>query len=177
MKAEMRQSYSKAFKLRMVERLCEPGGGSAAQLAREVGISEASLSRWRRQASIPMIHSGKQEKRAMKVQRRPQDIPAAEKLRLIVQADGLDEEMLGTFLRREGIHHSQLKLWLKETLEVLKGSPRPSSPSPRNSKERKRIRLLERELRRKNKALAESAALLMLQKKVRALWEDEDESI
>ena len=113
----------------------------------------------------------------MKVQRRPQDISAAEKFRLIVQAEELDEEKLGAFLRREGIHHAQLELWRKETLEVLKGSPRPSSPSPRNSKERKRIRQLERELRRKNKALAESAALLMLQKKVRALWEDEDESI
>jgi hypothetical protein len=39
----------------------------------------------------------------------------------------------------------------------------------------RRIRKLERELARKEKALAEAAALLVLKKKVEDLWEDEDD--
>lgn len=41
---------------------------------------------------------------------------------------------------------------------------------------KKRIKQLERELQRKNAALAETAALLVLRKKAEALWgKDEDE--
>jgi transposase len=51
--------------------------------------------------------------------------------------------------------------------------------APRKSKtaseDAKRIKKLERELRRKEKALAEAAALLVLQKKVQAIWGDEDD--
>jgi hypothetical protein len=42
--------------------------------------------------------------------------------------------------------------------------------------ESRKIRELERELRRKDKALAEAAALLVLKKKLAVLWEDEDDS-
>jgi hypothetical protein len=44
------------------------------------------------------------------------------------------------------------------------------------SAEAKRVRELERELRRKEKALAETAALLVLKKKAAAIWGDEDDS-
>ena len=40
--------------------------------------------------------------------------------------------------------------------------------------ERKRIKELERELRRKDAALAETAAILALRKKVQAIWGDEE---
>jgi len=48
-------------------------------------------------------------------------------------------------------------------------------PSRRNP-DVKRIRSLEKELRRKDKALAETAALLVLKKKVQEIWGDEDEN-
>jgi transposase-like protein len=76
-------------------------------------------------------------------------------------------------LRREGVHEAQLDQWRQAadeaTLSALGGRKQRSA-------EQKKVRQLERELKRKDKALAEAAALLVLQKKVRALWADEDES-
>jgi len=104
-------------------------------------------------------------------QRRPQDWNAEEKLEVVMEAQGLSEEEVGAFLRRKGLHEAQLKEWREAALAAL-GSRRAGSVS---KAEAKRIRQLERELKRKDKALAEAAALLVLQKKVQALWGDEDD--
>ena len=83
-------------------------------------------------------------------------------------------------LRREGLHSTQLEEWRHAMLESLSDA---NSPAKRNSadrrrakKEAERIRALERDLDRKNKALAEVTALLALQKKVQEIWGDGDDS-
>jgi len=93
----------------------------------------------------------------------------AEKLRIISEALGLKGEELGAFMRREGLHDSDLEGMRAAALEGLEPKTVQRGPSP----EEKRIATLERELRRKEKALAEAAALLVLQKKFRALMEEE----
>ena len=80
---------------------------------------------------------------------------------------------MGGFLRRRGLHQVQLERWRGEVLKTLQGEPRRS---PKSSHKR-RIRELERELRRKDKALAETAALLVLKKKAQAIWGDEDDAM
>ena len=76
---------------------------------------------------------------------------------------------LGEFLRRSGLHEATLAEWRAAALEGL-------APRKVSGKEGKRVRELERELRRKERALAEAAALLVLQKKAQAIWGDEDEN-
>lgn len=71
-------------------------------------------------------------------------------------------------MRREGLHEATLRQWRTSALEGL-GPQRSTRP------EHKRLQELEKELRRKDKALAEAAALLVLQKKVRAIWGDGDD--
>lgn len=93
----------------------------------------------------------------------PQD-----KLRVVSDAARLNDSELGEFLRRAGIHEDDLARWREEALGGLGGARKGQPPS-------KRIRELERELRRKEKALAEAAALLVLAKKARALWGDADD--
>jgi transposase-like protein len=80
---------------------------------------------------------------------------------------------LGEFLRKNGIHGAQLEQWRKEALAGL-GAPLRQR-STKNSPEAKKIRELEREVTRKDKALAETAALLVLKKKAQAIWGDEDD--
>ena len=80
----------------------------------------------------------------------------------------MNDSELGEFLRREGIQEEDLERWREEALGGLGGARKAQPPS-------KRLRELERELRRKDKALAEAAALLVLAKKARALWGDEDD--
>ena len=102
--------------------------------------------------------------------RRPEDFSPAEKLRLVMEASGLSEEDLGEFLRRNGIHAPQLREWRQKVEESALGAlAKPNNPRPRKSPEAKRVRELERELRRKDKALAEVTALLVLKKKLDAL--------
>ncbi|MCW5809075.1 MAG: hypothetical protein KIT31_42370 [Deltaproteobacteria bacterium] len=76
----------------------------------------------------------------------------------MVEADGLGEQELGELLRRRGVHREQLDVW-RAAAEAF-AQPATSRRSP----ESKRIKELEREVACKDKALAETAALLVLQK-------------
>lgn len=112
------------------------------------------------------------EKEEAVMKQRPQDWSWEEKSRVVVTARGLKGEELGAFLRKEGIHEVQLRDWEMAMREGLK--PRGRKPT-RNAADVKRIKELERELHRKEKALAEAAALLILKKKMEAYWGDEDD--
>jgi transposase-like protein len=99
---------------------------------------------------------------------------AKEKLRLVSAAEGLQGEELGELLRREGVHLEQLEEWRQLVHGVLSESNAGRRPTAAEAKlAKKRIKELERELRRKEKALAESAAMLFLEKKLQAMgWDD-----
>ena len=108
---------------------------------------------------------------------RPDDLPPAEKYRLVTEASTLSEDELGAFLRRNGLHEAQLQEWRQKVEEASLGAL--GSPKKRRrgkSPEAKRVQQLERELNRKDKALAEVTALLALKKKLEMLLGDEDES-
>ena len=160
----------------MIQRMLMPGGPSASALCREVGVSQTSLSKWLRKArengggETPPPRAERREESEMK--KRPQDWSWEEKLRVVAAARGLKGEELGAFLRKEGLHEVQLRDWEMGMREGLK--PRGRKPT-HNAADVKRIKELERELKRKEKALAEAAALLILKKKMGALWGDEDE--
>lgn len=156
----------------MVQRMSGPEGITATALSREVGIAQPTLSRWLREA--PMVRAMARKKKASKGRsaRAPRRT-AEDKLRLVLQASALSDEELGAFLRREGVHESQLQEWRAAAMAAL--SPPSKRSGSKTSPETKRVRALERELTRKEKALAEAAALLVLQKKVRAIWGDGDD--
>jgi len=154
--------YSPAFKIRMVRRLVGPDGMSANALAREAGISQSNLSRWLRESRNvgDMDPSSKRQ------------WTGAQKLSVLTAAQGLSETELGALLRREGIHETDLTTWQAAAEAAL---TEPGRGAVR-SIEQRRILELERELRRKDAALAETAALLVLKKKAQAIWGDGDES-
>ena len=105
--------------------------------------------------------------------KRPEDWTAEEKLKALLEYDKLDEEQRGKYLREKGLHSIYLQRWQWEFIEAYaskKKKTRGGDPK------QKRIKELEKELRRKDKALAETAALLVLKKKAQAIWGDpEDE--
>lgn len=86
----------------------------------------------------------------------------------MLEASRLAGTELGAFLRREGLHEATLREWKSSVLEAL-------GPQKVSRADAKRIRELEKQLRRKDRALAETAALLVLQKKAQELWGDEDD--
>jgi hypothetical protein len=155
------RKYSEAYVEQFLQEALRPGGPGAYKLARERGISNGAVYRWLKAAGkIGWVSDSHQ--------RRPDDLSPLEKLRVVNEASRLSDAELGDFLRREGIHEADLERWREEALHGLGGSHKGPPPS-------KRIRQLERELHRKEKALAEAAALLVLAKKARALWGDGDD--
>lgn len=168
-------TYSQGFKSNMVRRMACPDGISASALAREVGIPQQSLSRWLRDANVAdeaanSAISGESEQKMTR--KRPQDKSPEEKLKIVIEAETIAEDQLGAFLRRNGIHEAQLREWRSM---MLSGLQKPARPSSKTSEKTRRIHELEKELLRKDKALAEAAAILILKKKVQSIWGGEDE--
>lgn len=156
---------------RCTQRLLSANPPQLIELAVETGVPASTLGRWRTEAKNPRVacHAV-----FMTTDRRPTDWPAAERLRVLNETSSLSDEELGEYLRREGLHSDTLALWRADALAGLAGA---GGTSARPTKTSRRERELERELRRKEKALAETAALLVLQKKARQLFGDaEDDS-
>jgi transposase len=171
---EILVNYTNSFKAKMVQRMSPPNAISAIGLSKEVGVSQSQLSRWLRVARTvtPMA----KERRADPTTQVGGARSAEEKVRIVMAAAALPPGELGAFLRREGVHEAELEQWRTAILEagtsaLESGAPKPSA----RGGDSKRIKELERELRRKDKALAETAALLVLQKKVREIWGDGDD--
>jgi len=165
--------YAENVKARMVRRMLGPDAMTATSLAGETGISQATLSRWLA-ASIRGVSNSKPDAPTTEppaTPKRPQDWTALERAQAVLAASQLDEAQLGEFLRREGLHREQLEEWTSALEEALAQSRQPRRPSA----DAKRIKELEREVARKDKALAETAALLVLKKKMALLWGDEDD--
>ncbi len=172
---------------------------SATALSAEVGVSQATLSRWLKGAatvtskmaplrdkkkpsppaamSSPSASSPVAASPSAASTKRPQDWSAEKKLAVVLESAGVPAPELGAFLRRKGLHEAQLEEWRAQVTQASVAALQ--GPSRRERKaasiEARRIRDLERELARKEKALAEVAALLVLKKKAQAIWGDEDD--
>ena len=159
----------------MVRRLVGPGAVTVSELGRESGIPLSTLSRWvQGAASIRVVTKKADEPKALvptdPTAKRPQDWSALERAQVVLEAAALGEQELGELLRRRGLHREQLDEWRSSLEDAL------THPRGRRSGEAKRIKELEREVAYKDKALAETAALLVLQKKLQLLFPvDEDD--
>lgn len=167
--------YSSKFKERMIVKMTGPGARSATSLSKEVGVAQATLSKWLREAKVgAMVDDGRGGGRRGRSSERKR-WTSAEKIRVVMEATAAGEADLGALLRREGLHEADLERFREEVLEAaakgFEAGRRPRGPSP----EQKRVRKLEKELARKEKALAEAAALLVLRKKAEAFFLSEEE--
>jgi transposase-like protein len=149
-----------AFKQKMVRRLTGKTAVSAMQLGRETGIGQQTLSRWLDQArSLPAV--AKKPPKPM-----VREWTVEQKARMLADGSKLDGEELAAYLEREGVTLAEYEQW---RLALSEGGQSASLTN-------KRIRQLERDLARKEKALAEVGALLILKKKLEDYYrEDEDD--
>ena len=109
-------------------------------------------------------------------QRKTEDWDSASKFAVVVETAGLSEGGLAEYCRSKGLYIEQVRTWRAacEQANALEEQQTEVNRQHRAA-DRRRIKELERELHRKEKALAEAAALLVLAKKYRALPpQDED---
>ena len=158
-------TYSTAFKEEAIRKTLLRGETrSVADMARELNMSLHTLKNWIRSpklAHFRPLPSG--EKRA-------EEWDAAQRLQALLETHALSEEERNAWCRQRGLFAHQLSGW-KQAL-VAPGKPAADTLELRRMKEE--LAAVRRELARKDRALSEAAALLVLQKKYQALWEDED---
>jgi len=155
----VRKPYSVAFRQKMVTRLTGKNAVSARNLAEETGVSQETLSRWLREARrLPSMPKKTQNKKAKRW-------TVDEKIQVLGRAAQLTGEELEAYLAGEGLSLAELESW---RLALDEGGRASTATT-------KAFRKLERELARKEKALAEAAALLVLKKKVEHIWGVEDD--
>jgi transposase len=154
--------YGQAFKNRAVARLLPPESASAQDVAREIGVSADTLERWRSEA---LAQPG-----------RERVWTAAARFDAVLTTAAMDENAKGAWCRANGVYLKDLTAWRQNATQALAG-PGEERASPNQTKQdRRRIKELERDLRRKNAALAETTALLVLSKKLEAIFQKgEDE--
>lgn len=148
--------YGKAFKERAVARLLPPESATLDELARELGVGVATLERWR--------------SAALAEPRGERTWSAAARLDAVVTTAAMDEASRSAWCRAHGVYAQELVAWRAAATAAL-AEPEDARASPQQTRQdRRRIKELEREVRRKDKALAETAALLVLSKKVEAIF-------
>ncbi len=139
------------------------------EIAQEFGIGRSTIGKWLRDnKQNGNIELSTKEKR-------PRDWTAEERLFALIETGSLTDAECTVWCRRNGIYPHHLDQWKKETISAMSSH----SNKKQNKKERtlkKEITSLKKDLSRKDRALAETAALLVLKKKVQEIWgEPEDE--
>ena len=172
--------YPDVFKNAMIKKMTGTDAISATALSKQIDVPQVTLSKWLRLAGVDPSYgfpnNAHEYTKMAKItnSKRPNDWSAEDKLKIIVEASSLDDEQIGAFLRSKGLHQTHLDQWRSQMLNGLQNGSSKKKPRRKNV-DAKRIRALEKELNRKDKALAETAALLVLKKKVQEIWGDEDD--
>ena len=148
--------YGQVFKERAVARLLPPESSSVVTVARELGVAPATLERWRAQA--------------LAEPERQRVWTATARLEAVIATAALDEAGRSAWCREQGVYPSELESWRQSATAAL-AEPEEARASPQQTRQhQRRIKELERQLTRKDKALAEAAALLVLSKKLSAIF-------
>jgi transposase-like protein len=163
----MRKQYSDAFIEQALIKVYSRGDKrSVRDVAEEINVGYETLKNWLKRKSLDDVSTS-----AVK-EKRPQDWQRDEQLAALMETHGLGEEALQAWCRAHGIFPHHLDSW--RTSFITEQAPAPVSEGRVLKTLKNENDELKAELRRKDKALAEAAALLVLQKKFRALWDNED---
>jgi transposase len=148
--------YGEAFRNRAVARLLPPESAKVGEVSREIGVSVQTLERWREDAQSRPARGRAWTARA--------------RLEAVITTAAMDEAGKSAWCREHGAYPAELDQWCASATAAL-ADPEEARASPQATRaDKKRIKELERELLRKDRALAETAALLVLSKKVAAIF-------
>jgi transposase-like protein len=159
----MKTNYSDAFVEQAIVKLLSRGERTIESVAQELNINYHTARNWVKKGMANKAGNSQAK------EKRPQDWSVQEQLLALHETHGLSGEALQAWCRERGLFAHHLTSWQAAFCAPMKAA---SSTGELRSLQDENAQL-KRELVRKGKALAEAAALLILQKKFRALWEDE----
>jgi len=172
----MSTKFSQSFKQQAVKKaIMREEGISVKKIANELLIGYSTLQRWILQTKNHELESKacfSSNEGLMKQEKRPEDWSSQEKLAIIIKCGALDDNGMNQLCRSQGIYPHHVKQWTKD---MIKSDSSKTKTPPATSQMKRKIKALQKELNRKEKALAETAALLVLQKKVNFHWNTDGE--
>jgi len=177
----MSTRYSQSFKIQAVKKaLTLSPEESIIDLAGTLGVHYSTLRKWKikfkdQEFSFPS-NDNNTSIGMMKKEKRPQDWSSEEKLNMVISCASLDAEALSSVCREQGVYPHHVNQWQQEFLQGMKTNPKAKIPIETKNL-RLEIKALKKDLNRKNKALAETAALLVLQKKVNEIWGNDEDNL
>lgn len=165
----MQHKYSTEFKDSIIKKMMPPNPISVSQLVKETGVSDVTLYKWRKDyRNLGIAVPANQNK--------PDQWTAEDKLAVVIETASFNEAQLSEYCRSKGFYPEQVNEWKTSALTGYQNSQQLKKEKTLNQQQdKKKIKQLEAELRRKEKALAETAALLVLSKKCQAIWGESEE--
>lgn len=169
-KNNLKRTYTKEFKDSILKRLDHPSNETVSSLAEELNISKSTIYQWVR------TNNKKQKNNPINLKSK-NNWSSQDKFHIVLETATLSQNELAEYCRRKGIYLEEIKAWKEQCLNANTVSIKVDSEKLKNNlkEEQRKNKELQRELTRKEKALAETAALLVLRKKAQAIWGDEEE--
>ena len=173
----MSSRYNESFKRQAVEKaLSRSEGATLAEVSDLLGIGHSTLQKW-------IVKFGRQQPGSdldrdntsiggVKKEKRPQDWSPEERLDMVIVCGSLEAAAMNQLCRERGLYAHHVTQWRQD---FISGSKVPARSDAKGLKDE--VRELKKELNRKDRALAETAALLVLQKKVRAIWGNDEDNL
>jgi transposase-like protein len=161
------KSYNQSFRENAVQTLLAPGSRGLKATASKLDLSPSTLYSWKRKYASSS---------SMKKSEKFNNWTPEKKLDVVIKAGSMNEEELGEFLRSNGLYSSDLEALRSECLPASTSKGRPKL-DPEVHHLRKQVKSLSSDLQRKDAALAEYSARVILLKKSHEIWgtKEEDE--
>ena len=161
--------YSKEFKDSILKRLNQPSNETVASVSEETNVPKATIYQW-------IKNNNKSEKSNPVNLKSKANWTSEDKFHIVLETAAFSESELAEYCRRKGIYVEEVKSWKEQCLSANTAVKENPTKLKDSLKEEQTInKELKKELRRKEKALAETAALLVLRKKAHAIWGDDEE--
>jgi transposase len=159
--------YPEEIKKEVLARVTGSEKESITKVSLDKKINKGTIYKWIKEAEV---------KAGIKILRLNGDWTTEEKFHMVLESATLSEQDLGEYCRRKGIYRDNIKSWKSQCINANNGSIEdPKKLKTELKEERDKVKKIEKELRFKEKALAETAALLVLRKNVHAIWGDQEE--
>ena len=152
----------------IVEKVLARDGRTIREIAEAHNIPYSTLHEWiRKNRNGGIINSEKSVKNN-------QTLSLSERFQHLVATASLDETAIGIYCRENGLYGVQLTQWKEAFM-----TQQPTKKKQDNLAELKALRIenkqLKQDVKRKNSALAEATALLILKKKASLIWGEVEE--
>jgi transposase len=169
MTGKLGKRYTNEMKDSILKRMMPPNNEPISKLSDESGITEATLYKWRKDARIagnatPGDGQGSEQ------------WSSEDKFLVVMETYTMNDVALAEYCRKKGLYKEQIEAWRGVCLSANGREFNQTKQLNQELKEeKKKAKILEQDLRKKEKALAEAAAILLIRKKAQAIWGDQED--